>query len=241
MNQYAQNYQPGFSRSDPRNPVSSRQGRGEGYSTSADGSPYTGGIRIESPSPVSTDSRFVYGGIPTPVNSGQLPDYLQSQRGSDFGDSRETNRAFSTHHSRLGANPSYSTQDALEHGAFQGQLPSNVQHQGSHELASGSGEGSSHDVRYGGDYANVPVQSTGNSSSTNTRRAHRGAAFRRPADKPSVKHMTCVGLSLFLNHKMTNEEFDSGIGGHVVIVYTQTRAAYTLTKTLAYMLIGRNE
>lgn len=207
MNPYAHNFKPDSDRPDPRDPISSRQGRGDGYNNSADGSRYTGGIKIEPPSPVSTDSRFLYGGNPTPINSGRLSDYWQPNRGSNLGDPRGTNRAFNepiyepdSSRSRMGEGSGYSTQDTFEHGAFSGQLPSRVRYRGLHEAASGSAVGSSRGIKYDNDYENASSNTYGGSSPTNTRGAHLGAALRHQADKPSVKHMTCVSLSLSLHY-----------------------------------------
>ena len=211
MNPSAQNFKAGSARPDSRGLGPPRQGRGEGYNTRADDSLYTGGVKVEPQSPRPTHSQVGYGN-PTPVRSGHLTDYWQPQAShsdSNLGSSRDATRGLNElpnqssssrltmgEGSRFSTQDRLSTQDAFDYGAFRGQLPNSAQHHGPHELASGNILDYIGGPSFDDEDEDASSNTYGSTSFTNTRRAPRGRGH--PANKPSVKYMTCVSRPLSL-------------------------------------------
>ncbi|KAL9122149.1 MAG: hypothetical protein Q9187_001292 [Circinaria calcarea] len=197
MNPSTQNLRPGSGRPDSSNPGSSRRGQSEGYNTRPDESLYTGSVGMGTESPRSTYSQLGYGN-PTVNRSGHLSSNWQPYTGhlsSEFGDPRNTKREVDelTYESgssglRMGEESGLSTQDAFEHGAFRDQLPRGGKHHRQPRLDSGSVSSSCGGSRFD-DFDENPRHNLFGGSRDS--RAPRSTDFRSPADKPSVKHLTC--------------------------------------------------
>lgn len=224
MNLPTQNLRPGSGRPDSSNPGSSRQGQREGYNTRHDESPYTGSVGMGMESPKSSYSQLGYRN-PTVNRSGHVSSNWRPNTGhqsSELRDPRDIKRVVDepTYESalsglRMGEESSPSTHDAFEHGAFRDQLPSRGQHHGQPGLDSGSVSSN----RGGSRFDDFDVTSRHNvfGGSKNSR-APRSTDLRSPADKPSVKHLTCVSLLLYGNYKILTK--------YLIVVLEVTRLLY---------------